>query len=275
MKVITSRLRRDRIANHVQVGEPVLGDSYQGQVEARKSAAGRHVEPGGEAARRIAAASPGYLLAHDSGDIARHCQLLSPLAAPGEVRALVTPGRSRGEWHLDVASRDRHGLLAAFTGVLAARYLDVAQAVVATWSDGAALQAFVIRSAGEPDVTSLRSSLQISLAESISSAPLFDAVVVFDNDASPLFTRCDVRAADRVGLLHSVATAIAAAGADVHAAGVSTSDGVALDRFDLSSPNGQKLSLQLQGAIDDHVHNGVANLQIGGGRNPSRRSRST
>ena len=40
-------------------------------------------------ANRIAACPPGYLLAHDSGDIARHCELLEPLPAPGEVRALV------------------------------------------------------------------------------------------------------------------------------------------------------------------------------------------
>ena len=250
----------------------VLSDLHQGQVVARKASAALHVEADSPAAVRIAAASPGYLLAHDSGDIARHCQLLSPLPAPGEARVVVTPGRDPSVWHLDVASRDRPGLLAAFTGVLADRYFDVVQAIVATWDDGAALQAYVIRATAAPEAAALQAAFEASLDEPLRSAPLFDARVTFNHTASPLYTRCDVWASDRVGLLHSVAVAIAAAGADVHAASVSTADGFALDRFDLSMPDGTKLTARLEELIEDHVVNGVP-ARILAGRGGGRRTR--
>jgi UTP:GlnB (protein PII) uridylyltransferase len=260
------RKSRSRTAGRVVGQVAALSDVHRGQVEVRKQSAARHVEPGSDAATRIESAPPGYLLAHDSGDIARHCQLLSPLPAQGEVRVVVTPGRGPAEWHLDIASRDRPGLLAAFTGVLAERYLDVVQAVVATWDDGAALEAFVIRSASAPDSAALQADFERSLNEPLASSPLFDARVTFDHTASPLYTRCDVRAADRRGLLHSIAVAIAAAGADVHAAGVATTDRVALDCFDLSTPAGHKLTPSLEAAIEANVRNGVSERSSTGRR---------
>ena len=64
---------------------------------------------------------------------------------------IITPTRIPGAWHLDVGSRDRRGLLAAYTGVLADRGMDVKQAVLATWIDGGALEAFVVSSTETPE----------------------------------------------------------------------------------------------------------------------------
>jgi [protein-PII] uridylyltransferase len=235
-----------------------LSDTHRMQVATRKQAAMLHVDSRGAAVGRISTAPPAYLLAHNSGDVARHCELLSALPAPGEVRVLATPGRGQFDWHVDVASRDRPGLLAAFTGVLAARYLNVSQAVIATWDDGAALEAFVIKSATSPDAAALQVACEASLSEALSSAPLLDAQVTFDHCASPLYSRCDVRATDRVGLLHSIAVALSAAGSDVHAASVSTADGFALDRFDLSHSGGRKLGPADEELITTTIRNGVA-----------------
>ena len=66
-----------------------------------------------------------------------------------------------------------------------------------------------------------------------------------------------MRAADRPGLLHDVATAIASVAIDVHAARVTTVDGVAHDRFDLSDPFGRKLSPALQAAVRHRIVNGT------------------
>jgi [protein-PII] uridylyltransferase len=230
-----------------------LGDDHRGQVVSRRLAATRLVGATSATAARIATAPPGYLLAHDSSDVARHCALLSPLPAPGEARVVVTPGRARGEWHLDVASRDQSGLLAAFTGVLACSDIEVVQAVLATWDDGGALEAFVVRSAGPLDSHVLQNAFEASLHEPLSSPAVTDAQVTFDDGVSALYTCCDVRAANRPGLLHTVAVAIATAGADVHAARVTTRDGMAHDRFDLSDRTGQKLNATLQEAIRSGV----------------------
>ena len=207
---------------------------------------------------RMADAPPGYLHVHDPSDIARHSDLLSSVPAVGEVRVVVTPGRTSGSWHLDVAARDRPGLLAAFTGVLAIWGVDVVQAVLATWDDGAALEAFVVRSVVPPDAVALQAALTASLERSLWSPPVPDASVTFDREASSLYTACEVRAVDRPGLLHAVAVAFATAGADVHAAGITTVDGVACDRFDLSDGRGAKLDAALEEAVRAHVAAGVA-----------------
>ena len=238
--------------------QPTLGNDHRGQVDRRRAAAVRLVGDAGEVAARIADAPPGYVLVHDSSDLVRHCDLLSPRPDTSEVRVVATPGRTSGEWHLDVATRDRPGLLAAFTGVLSAAAIDVLQAVLATWDDGAALEAFVVRSASPPDGPVLQRAFVTSLRAPLGSQPVADAEITFDNHASALYTRCDVRAADRPGLLHAFAVAIATAGADVHAARVTTARGLAHDVFDLSDSAGQKLGGTLQDAIRVCLRGGAA-----------------
>jgi UTP:GlnB (protein PII) uridylyltransferase len=237
---------------------PVLGDEHRGPVDRRRAAAVGLVEDGSGAATRIADAPPGYLLVHGSSDIARHCELLCPLPLPSEVRVEATPGRTRGEWHVDVATRDRRGLLAAFTGVLAAANVDVVQAVLATWDDGAALEAFVVRCDDAPDGLALQHAFVASLREPLEACPVGDAGVTFDDSTSALYTQCDVRAADRPGLLHALAVAMASAGADVHAARVRTAGGLAHDVFDLSDPTGRKLDTGLENRIRSCLREGRA-----------------
>ncbi|HEX9505914.1 MAG TPA: hypothetical protein VGA62_07895 [Acidimicrobiia bacterium] len=253
-----------------------MGDEHRSQVERRKATAVRLVGDASPAAARIATAPPGYLLAHTPSDIVRHGELLSPLPAPGEVRVVATPARSPGEWHLDIAGRDRPGLLAAFTGVLVDSAIDVIQAVLATWDDDGALQAFVIKSADPPQPAILQHAFAASLDKPLSSPPIADAHLTFDHAVSPLYTRCDVAAADRPGLLQAIAVAIATTGADIHAARVTTVDGVARDRFDLSHRTGRKLDPTLEDTIRARIRGGVnpprPGRRIGTGARWSRRA---
>jgi len=248
MMLGSSRRARARLARPV-----ALADGHRNQVANRQAAALRLVGRNSLAAARVTSAPAGYLLAHTSGDIARHCELLSPVPGSGQARVVITPGRLTGEWHLDVGSRDRPGLLAAFTGVLARTGIDVRQAVLATWDDGAALQAFVIAATHSPDQGALQEAFEASLGEALSSPPIEDAEVSFANGASELYTSCEVRAADRPGLLHAIAVAIASAGADVHAARVTTIDGIAHDRFDLSNAAG----FLLDSILEDTIRAGI------------------
>jgi UTP:GlnB (protein PII) uridylyltransferase len=159
-------------------------------------------------------------------------------------------------------------LLAAFTGVLARRGVDVHQAVLATWDDGGALEAFVVTAANPPEPGALQDAFEASLDEPLSSAPIADADVSFAAGASALYTSCDVRAVDRPGFLHDVAVAIASAGADVHAARVTTINGIVQDRFDLSDRSGHPLDAAMEEAIRLGIHRGVT-----GGRRGLRRER--
>lgn len=238
---------------------------------ARRAAARRLVDEA--AAARVATAPAGYLYVHDSTDVARHCSLLSTLPAADEVRVVVTPGRAAGEWRLDVGARDRVGLLASFTGVLAERRIDVVQAVLATWDDGAALQAFIVRSAAPPDCGALQLELAASLNRSLAAPVVFDATVEFDDQASPLYTACQVTAPDQPGLLHAVAVAFAGAGVDVHAAAVETNGRLAHDRFDLSH-SGRKLGPSVQRTLHSAISTGTGPVEMAAdltGRSSSRK----
>src|SRR5262249_48385308 len=145
------------------VPRPVSGDDETALIARRITAAVSLLGDDTTAAARVTQAPPGYLAVHDTTDVARHGALLSPVPAARSVRVVTTPGHVPGQWHLDVVARDRPGLLAAFTGVLADRGIDVAQAVLATWPDGAALEAFVVRSVAPPDTTALQGAFESSL----------------------------------------------------------------------------------------------------------------
>jgi [protein-PII] uridylyltransferase len=233
-----------------------VADAHREQVLRRLTDALRLVDAGSVIARRIESAPAGYALAQTSSDIARHAALLEPVPRDGEVRVLATPGRSSDTWHVDIASLDRPGLLATFTGVLVHAGIDVAQAVIATWSDRAALQALVVRSGDAPEVDALRGALEWALSQPLSAPPVTGASMTFDHSTSSAYTSCEVTAVDQPGLLHAVAVAIANAGADIHAASVATVDGVARDRFDLTDQSGRKLTPALEDAI-------AANLRAG------------
>ena len=198
---------------------------------------------------RITGAPPGYLLAHPSSVIVRHCEMLEPLPSAGEMRVVVTPTATPGRWNLDVATFDRPGLLAAFTGVLHRAGIDVTQAVLATWDDGGALQSFVVGAEVAPDPGALERAFAAALDAEVRVAPIPGARVTFDHSASPLYTACEVTASDEPGLLHAIAAAMAAAGVDIHAARVTTVDGLARDYFDLSDRLGNKLDRAREDAI--------------------------
>ncbi len=170
----------------------------------------------------------------------------------------------RFEWKVEVAARDRPGLLAVVSGVLADNGLDILDAVVATWPDGGTLDSFSVRRSvleparlspeeldkiGPPDRGVLEAGVSAALGVPIEVLANPDAEVRFDDDASPWYTLCEVRSPDRRGLLHSLTAGIASAGASVHSAHLVTISGLAVDRFELTDANGQKLDDSRKGLV--------------------------
>lgn len=231
---------------------------------------------------RIAAAPLAYLLSEDPASIARHARLLHPMPMRGKFRVAVHPegerlpsqtgspeatgGRLGDVWRIEVVTMDRLGLLAVVTAVLDEAHLDVLDAVLATWGDGAALQAFRVRTdvvGLAPDAKSIEKALIDMLGKDLVMGPVPDAVISFDDVGSPWHTLAEVRATDRRGLLHALAVAFAAAGADVHAARVTTADSMAFDRFDLTDRDGHKLRDEAKAAIREALQNGVSARPLG------------
>jgi [protein-PII] uridylyltransferase len=150
-----------------------------------------------------------------------------------------------------VVAGDRRGLLAAVTGVLAMQGLDVRSANVASEGDYA-VEVFTVEPARDrwPDwglvsdeleaVLRGRISVEARLAERArtysrttrrASARPITPQVSLDNRASASSTVVEVRAADAVGLLHRVTSALFESGLDVVAARVSTLGAEVVDAF--------------------------------------------
>ncbi|MGH9155294.1 MAG: cation:proton antiporter [Acidimicrobiales bacterium] len=249
---VPSRQRLDELARLVlaALAHPELtGRPARNLVERRRSEAARLAGIDSPAAARAATAPLGYVLAQDSATIARQIVLLDPLLTRQRTRIAVTEGSVSAEWLVDVAARDQHGLFAAITAVLAAADLDVTAAILATWPDGALLDGFRTSGTSRPDAAGLERALVAAFGLPLEGAPAPDAEVSFDDAGSPWYTRAEVRATDRPGLLHSLAVAFARADVEVHSATVETSGGAALDRFELTDRRGAKLDGSRQDAI--------------------------
>jgi Kef-type K+ transport system membrane component KefB len=220
-----------------------------------------------ERVRELVTEAPrSYVLRTPPVAIARHATLVRPPLLVHEVRINLLP-QDDGSCCLDVAARDRRGLLASVTGVLASHGVDVRSATVATWSTGGALECFELAPGVAPDAEALRRDIVDALDGPLAGEPVSDAVVRFDPSASPWHTVCEVSGPDRPGLLHLFATAFAAADAEVVAAAASVVDGQSYDRFELVDRNGRKISVGQQEAIERFLHGGV----VLSGRWPRRR----
>lgn len=239
------RSRLDTLVARVLAAQEGLDtDAEPGAFAARRAEAlrlARADAPG--VADRIRHAPRPYLLAELPERIVAHARLLDPRPDRREVRVAVSPGVSSA-LYVDVAARDRLGLLAAVAAVFADVDLDVVTARVATWGDGAALESFVVEArpgAGLPDGDRLAAEIAERLGARSGFEALPDAEIAFNDAASPWHTIAEIRHHDRPALLATITAALAAAGVSVHGAELVTREGVAIDRFALTDRDGNKL----------------------------------
>jgi [protein-PII] uridylyltransferase len=155
-----------------------------------------------------------------------------------------------------VAAPDAPGLLSRASGVLALHGLDVRSASIATHA-GTAVNRFSVqpRFGKLPEASLLQSDLRLALAESLDLGPRLVAkeqaygrdrsallsppprVLWFDAEATDA-TVMELRAADAIGLLHRVTTALERCGLDIRSALVSTLGASVVDAFYLTAADG-------------------------------------
>ena len=163
------------------------------------------------------------------------------------------PTNVAGCWELTVAALDRPGLFATLAGVLSLHGLNVYSAELFTWTSGAALDLFVVsdppdslfpdeawariqRSAhyaltGKLELESRLAERRNSPLAKAASGPRYRPAVSVDNAESDFFTRIEVKAGDRLGLLHDIARALHRLGLDIQLARIATSGGRIADVF--------------------------------------------
>jgi [protein-PII] uridylyltransferase len=164
---------------------------------------------------------------------------------------------------LAVATRDRPGLFAMITGVLAAEELNILAARIATGGDGIALDAFRIsRPSEEPALDderaerlegtlrgALRGVLDVEELVRRSTRPWLRrrrrrhiaTTIDILNDVSDSYTVLDVTTGDRVGLLFTITNCLYHHDVQIYLAKVTTMVTQALDAFYVTDRLGRKL----------------------------------
>ena len=210
------------------------------------------LDPGDELARsRLEAAPPTFLLALDPVELARQARLVEPLPRRGDVRVAVSPESEPDRWRIDVACRDRTGILARLAWALADADLNIVAASLVTWPDGGVLDSFVVSSGQRPNPRDLAGRMEQAVRGRHTSTVPIDVVVTFDDEAAPWYTVCVTRGQDRVGLLASIASAFDDAKVDVHAARltITVEDSVVESRFEVTDRYGRKLDAGRKAAV--------------------------
>jgi [protein-PII] uridylyltransferase len=200
-------------------------------------------------ARRVRAQLGGGGAARWAESAAVETPPLQPVDGVGEIGVEV--GAEHGETQLVVAVPDRIGALATVAGVLAVERLRIRSASV-TSAGRFGLSQWLV--GGEPpDPVRLRERLGVALRDGtdlVRRLAARDASAVTRTssarvdllpEVSDSATVLQVRAHDRPGLVYDVCAAIAAAGADVRSAHVSTLGAECVDVFYLTDPAGSVL----------------------------------
>jgi len=180
-----------------------------------------------------------------------------------EVRQSGLPSVSLQPPHVIVAGPDRRGLFSSVAGALALNGMDVRAANV-SGEDGVAVEVFTVEVARGtwPDTAKLREDLaavlsgRMSIGERLSerervyplrrgsAARVPGSDVSVDNDASATATVLEVRAPDRIGLLHRITRALFEADLDVVSARVSTLGEMVVDAFYVREAGGAKVTAE-------------------------------
>lgn len=235
------------------------GVSDAGRLAERRRMAMAVVGQGSPAAARVSSAPEAFIRQLSTSDIARCAKLIDPPPRGTKIELGIVPAGRMGRWYVDVAGRDRPRMLVGITGALADAGYDVDTAVVATWPDGTVLDAFVVAASQPPVSAVLSGAIARWLLKPLQVAQLKDARVTFSPGQRS--TICDVRAKDRPGLLHTLASAFASAGAEIQTARVTTVGGHAVDQFELTSRRHDALDEPTQSAIKNVLAFGTTTAQ--------------
>lgn len=198
--------------------------------------------------------------------------------------AAVRQRREGGHTELTLCATDRPGLLKLFTGVLAAYRIDILRARVLSTRDGLALDSFDVQGPGAkrldaPRWRAARADLFRALegkttVEEVQRRrrttalfqrplPKVQTHVSVDNRASAKFSVVDVRAEDRVGLLHAIASALSGAGLEITLAKIATEAHSAIDSFYVTRRGEKVVAPEEVEALVATVQRAIEELQRG------------
>jgi Kef-type K+ transport system membrane component KefB/predicted amino acid-binding ACT domain protein len=200
---------------------------------------------------RITHAPASYALTHTPKQLLDHALLVEPMPRSGDARIVVLPTTSNDQWLVNIACRDRAALLARLSGALSSLDLNVINAEIATWADGAVLDIFTVQSADEPRIGAVSDAVHRSLQTrnvKTSGGP-YKLTVRLDHSAHPWHSIMRVDGDDNAGLLRDITATLAKLKVVIHHAQIVTEQGQVHNMFEVSDAHGRKLSEQASNKI--------------------------
>ena len=200
---------------------------------------------------RITHAPASYALTHTPQQLLDHALLVEPMPRSGDARIVVLPAPINDQWLVNIACRDRSALLARLSGALSSLNLNVLNAEIATWADGAVLDIFTVQSSVEPRIGAVSDAVQRSLQTrnvKTSGGP-YKLTVRLDHSAHPWHSIMRVEGEDHTGLLRDITATLAKLKVVIHHAQISTDHGRVHNMFEISDAHGRKLSEQASNKI--------------------------
>jgi hypothetical protein len=185
-----------------------------------------------------------WLLGAPDELVAGEMVLCHPPLGPGEVRAVVNQTGQPGLWRVTVVTRDRTGLLAGTSAVLASHGLTIVDAAVTVLpTSRLALQRLTVaatgRVTGDLDWSDLGRHLRDGLSDGVPPPTLFQPrrpVVVEAHPQDLGRSVVTIEAPDGVGLLHAAAAWFETAGCNVEAGRLGIDKGRARSVFIVAGP---------------------------------------
>lgn len=201
-----------------------------------------------------------YALAYTPEQIAHHIELIPRLAS--EIFVIEkTEHPEMGHTRIVVITRTHHGLFAEITGALSARGFDILEADIATRQDGIAIDSFTVAGTFAEDrwarfdhdlkrLFSKETTADELLAARVPYARKKQQVparrkrpsVLIDNACSKTHTVVEVLAPDEMGLLYRIVSIFRDCGMGITSAIVSTSAGLGVDVFYVTTSAGAKVT---------------------------------
>jgi Kef-type K+ transport system membrane component KefB/predicted amino acid-binding ACT domain protein len=200
---------------------------------------------------RITHAPASYALTHTPKQLLDHALLVEPMPRSGDARIVVLPTQNNDQWLVNIACRDRPELLARLSGALSSIDLNVTNAEIATWADGAVLDIFTVQSTVEPRLGAVSDAVQRSLkSRSVkTSGGPYKLTVRLDHSAHPWHSIMRVDGDDSTGLLRDITATLAKLKVVIHHAQIGTDQGRVNNMFEISDAHGRKLSEQASNKI--------------------------
>jgi [protein-PII] uridylyltransferase len=247
--------------------ESTAVELIESRVETRRTAAAAELKELGVDATRVQGyfdmMPRRYFIAHAPRQIARHAEVVLSFEADAVMATAVREMRGNFS-ELILCTEDVHGLYSQVAGVLSAHSINILGAYVYTARSGLALEIYRVTTPeggdaerrlawrefeqsleavlrGQVEVEELTRRRGRRVGGAVTPRRSTSSRVRITNDESDFYTIADIRANDRIGLLHSLTNAVAREGHQVFISKAGTVLDQVEDTFYLKSADGKKI----------------------------------